>query len=91
MKTASRETKLHMALLFGTMGILMSACIDDSQRPLNQAQRDLKDSLIAQGMKEVSVQQDSLCTLEMDSLIRIFYDSLLQDRLWEIEKLRSIR
>jgi hypothetical protein len=88
---AGREKKLHLALVFATLGIVMSSCVDDRPRPLNQAQRELKDSLILKGMRETAGQQDSICELQLDSLVNVFYDSLLRERLLEIEKLRGRR
>ncbi len=88
---AGKDKKLHLALVFATLGILMSACVDDRPKPLNQEQRELKDSLILKGMRTAAAQQDSICETELDSLVNIFYDSLLQERLKEIEKLRGSR
>ncbi|TVQ49015.1 MAG: hypothetical protein EA362_05125 [Saprospirales bacterium] len=88
---AVKDKKLHLALIFATLGIVLSSCVDDGPRPLNEAQRELKDSLILKGMRETATQQDSICEMEMDSLVNIFYDSLLRERLLEIEKLRGGR
>lgn len=83
--------KIQLAFLFGTLGILFTACVDQGPLPLDQAQIELKDSLIAEGLKKAIMQQDSICEVEMDSMVNFFYDSLLQDRLLEIEKLRGGR
>ena len=88
---AGKEKKLHLALIFATLGVVMSSCVDDGPLPLNQAQRELKDSLVLKGMREAATEQDSICEIQMDSLVNVFYESLLRERLLEIEKLRGGR
>lgn len=87
-----QKGRIHSILIIAVVVLLgFSSCGERPHDPLNRAQRELKDSLITEGLKQEAALQDSLCTIHGDSLIQHFYDSLLIDRLEEIEKLRRRR
>ena len=86
-----RKPIVFIALILCSFLLTMSACEEAARPPLNAAQRNMQDSIVTERLKESSLRMDSICDEQLESLVRIYYDSVLDVRLNEIKKLRSRR
>ncbi|MAT53229.1 MAG: hypothetical protein CMN32_02030 [Saprospirales bacterium] len=66
--------------------MLAAACTEPPPPTLNYKERLLVDSLYNQGVDSLRPILDSLCTLHFDSLVQASVDSMMQERLEEIER-----
>jgi len=90
MKCLEREGFIYLVVVALVITGFVS-CGERLPEPLSREQREFRDSLITEGLRHAAKVQDSLCTVQSDSLVNHFYDSLLNARLDEIEKLQRRR
>lgn len=77
-------SKIALASVVASM--LAAACTEPPPPTLNYKERLLVDSLYNQGVDSLRPILDSLCTLHFDSLVQASVDSMMQERLEEIER-----
>lgn len=68
------------------------SCTEPPPPTLNYQERLLVDSLYNKGVDSLRPILDSLCQVQFDSLVKVNVDSMMQERLEEIERyLRRIK
>ncbi len=78
--------KLFMAILF--LSICMS-CNDQEPTQLSFDQKRLVDSISRVHMNAMDSILEKECDMRFDSLVRVNFDSLLNRRIYEIQKLEK--
>jgi len=81
-----RKTSLKIAIAVFWLSAGLAACTEPPPPTLNYKERLLVDSLYNQGVDSLRPILDSLCTLHFDSLVQASVDSMMQERLEEIER-----
>ncbi len=81
----------HKFVLFSVVAfclLLPAACtIEPPEMPLTKEERKLIDSIYVAESKLVKIEMDSLCDLKFDRFVNRAVDSIIEDRLQEIERL----
>ncbi len=77
---------LHKISLIATGLTMLLACTEPPTPTLNYKERLLVDSLYNHGVDSLRPILDSLCALSFDSLVQVSADSMMQERLEEIER-----
>ena len=80
---------LYKAVSCALVLITLSSCGDDPNRPLNRFERKYIDSVLINHQKEWQVYYDSTCVLKTDSMVRFYFDSLIQKEYEAIKKLEQ--
>ena len=79
--------KIWRLILF----ICFIACSDPYAGQLTEAEKALVDSLYNKDIDSIRIYYDSLCAAQYDSLFKVAVDSILSERVREIEDLRNLR
>lgn len=79
-----KRTALTFLILTGFVGVYVS-CTEPPPPSLNYQERLLVDSLYNKGVDSIRPLLDSLCTRQFDSLVQVGVDSMMKERLEEIE------
>ena len=79
----------QFVLLFVVSCLLLTAActIETPVMPLTKEERQLIDSIYIEESKLLKVEMDSLCDLKFDRFVNHAVDSIIEDRLQEIERL----
>lgn len=87
-----KSTLLKIALAIFSFTATLMACTEPPPPTLNYKERLLVDSLYNSGVDSLRPILDSLCNLHFDSLVQTSVDSMMEERLAEIERyLRRIK
>ena len=71
--------------------VILASCTDPHAGQLTEAEKALVDSLYKKDIDSIRMYYDSLCTAQYDSLFNAARDSILEERIQEIENLQQIR
>ncbi|MFK7932593.1 MAG: hypothetical protein AB8G22_03730 [Saprospiraceae bacterium] len=66
-----------------------TACEEDTTPQLNKADIDIIDTLYMNELKSFRPYLDSICEAQFDSLVQLAADSMLIERMEEVERQRS--
>lgn len=69
--------------------ILWASCDSETNRALSLNERRHLDSLIAQHQQRWNLYYDSICTIQQDSLIHYYFDSLIRQEYQTMKKLEQ--
>ena len=75
-------------ILFFLISIFQVGCIDDTAEQ-EAIFKNAVDTLYYRGIKQFNIDLDSICTLQKDSMILSYMDSITEIRLKEIENLKQ--
>lgn len=92
MKIHSKVFFSRVLIIFISLSMItIWSCDRESPQTLSGVERDIRDSLLNLKLSDAATFQDSICNLQFDSLVKISYDSILENRLLEIQNLREKR
>ena len=71
--------------------LLITGCSDPHGGQLTEAENSLVDTLYNKDIDSIRLYYDSLCTAQYDSVFQTLIDSILKERIREIENLQQIK